>query len=255
MKSHKQMLDRLKWYVGKHIDFDKKYGQQCQDLIVDYVYCATDKKVRVWGNAVDTIRNDFGKYATVHKNTKNFLPKVGDIAVYTQAPAHPLYGHVGIVYGDITLESCTMLDQNWYNDPTQGAILRKDNYAGVTHFVRINFTGEVVKNQATKPKVTGHKNPWKKNKYGTWWMKENFTFTVGNEKIKARTGSPKLSAPIPGFVKPGTKITYQEICLSDGYVWIGYTLYDGTWEYLPIRTWNGVAPSNQGVGTLWGSIS
>ena len=257
MKNTTQMLERLKWYVGKHIDFDGAYGAQCMDLTVDFMWWATDGKYRMWGNAIDAVNervNNYGKYATVHKNTKNFLPQVGDIAVWTQAPAHPIYGHIGIVYGDISLESCTMLDQNWYGDPTQNAILRKDDYKGVTHFIRINFKGETIKNQNAKPSVTGHKNPWKKNKYGTWYMAEYGTFTVGSEPLKARDGSPKLSAKSNGMVKSGTKIYYDEVCLADGYAWIGYDLFNGKREYLPIRKWNGVAPTNQGVGNLWGMI-
>ena len=150
MKSHKEMLERLKWYVGRYIDFDGAYQAQCQDLIVDYVYWATDKKVRVWGNAIDTIRNDFGKYATIHKNTKEFLPQVGDIAVWTKPPAHPKYGHIGIVYGDVTLETCTMLDQNWDGDPSKPARLRTDDYRGITHFIRINFEKDLNKHTVKK---------------------------------------------------------------------------------------------------------
>lgn len=257
MKTTGEMIKRLKWYVGKHIDFDGQYGAQCMDLAVDFIWWATGGKYRMWGNAIDAVNdrvNNYGDYATVHKNTEKFLPQVGDIAVWTQAPAHPIYGHIGIVYGDITLDTCTMLDQNWYGDPTQNAILRKDDYTGVTHFIRINFKGEKVKNQAAKPSVTGHKNPWKKNKHGTYYMKELGKFTVGHTEIYARSGSPKLSAYRPGTVKPGTTIHYDEICLADGLVWIGYTLYNGTREYLPIRTWNNVPPTNQGIGTLWGSL-
>ena len=153
MKTYSQMQERLKWYVGRYIDFDGAYQAQCMDLAVDYLYWATDGKYRMWGNAIDAVNdrvNNFGKYATIHKNTKNFLPEVGDIAVWTKAPAHEVYGHIGIVYGDITLQSCTMLDQNWNGNPSQPAKLRKDDYRGVTHFIRINFDGK----KATKPKAS-----------------------------------------------------------------------------------------------------
>lgn len=145
MKTQKQMKDRLKWYVGRYIDFDKVYQAQCMDLTVDYMWWATDGKYRMKGNAIDAINtraNKYGSYATIHKNTKNFLPEVGDIAVWTQAPAHPTYGHIGIVYGDISLSTCTMLDQNWDGDPSKPAKLRTDDYRGVTHFIRINFKDE-----------------------------------------------------------------------------------------------------------------
>ena len=162
MKTHSQMKERLKWYVGRYIDYDQHYGAQCQDLIVDYVYWATDKKVKVWGNAIDTIRNDFGKYATIYKNTKKFLPQVGDIAVWTQAPAHPTYGHIGIVYGDINLNTCTMLDQNWDGDPSKPAKLRTDDYRGVTHFIRINFKDEPKPNKPSASTSTSGNHTVKK---------------------------------------------------------------------------------------------
>lgn len=107
----------------------------------------------------------------------------------------------------------------------------------------------------TKVKPSKHvKSKWKKNKHGTWYMVENGTFTVGSSPIVARDRSPKLSAKSNGMVKSGTEIHYDEICLADGYVWIGYTLFSGKREYLPIRTWNGIPPTNQGVGNLWGRI-
>ena len=153
MKTYSQMQERLKWYVGRYIDFDGAYQAQCMDLAVDFMWWATEGKYRMWGNAVDAINdkvNNYGNFATIHKNTKNFLPEVGDIAVWTKAPAHEVYGHIGIVYGDISLQSCTMLDQNWDGNPSRPAKLRTDNYRGVTHFIRINFEGK----KATKPKAS-----------------------------------------------------------------------------------------------------
>lgn len=148
------MKERLKWYVGRYIDFDGVYQAQCADLTVDYMWWATDGKYRMKGNAIDAINtkaNNYGNYATIHKNTTNFLPQVGDIAVWTQAPAHPTYGHIGIVYGNINLNTCTMLDQNWDGDPSKPAKLRTDNYRGITHFIRINFKDEPT---PTKPSAS-----------------------------------------------------------------------------------------------------
>lgn len=145
MKTYKQMLERLKWYPGRYIDFDGVYQAQCMDLTVDYMWWATDGKFRMRGNAIDAINtkvNKYGSIATIHKNTKNFLPEVGDIAVWTKPPAHEVYGHIGIVYGNINLSTCTMLDQNWDGNPSRPAKLRTDDYRGVTHFIRINFKGD-----------------------------------------------------------------------------------------------------------------
>ena len=201
MKTRSQMKERLKWYVGKKIDFDGAYQAQCQDLIVDYVYWATDKKVRVWGNAIDTIRNDFGKYATVHKNTKNFLPKVGDIAVWTQAPAHPTYGHIGIVYGDISLSTCTMLDQNWDGDPSKPAKLRTDNYRGITHFIRINFKDEPT---PTKPSASTSKS-------GTHTVKKGETlYSISRKYDIAVDELMKINGLKNHVIHPGDKLNTKK---------------------------------------------
>lgn len=98
---------------------------------------------------------------------------------------------------------------------------------------------------------------WKQNKYGTWWKVEKATFYNGDQPIEARKTGPYTHLPSAGMLSanaPGIK--YEEALLADGHVWIDYILNDGTWEYLPIRTWNGAAPGspNYSVGPLWGTI-
>lgn len=53
--------------------------------------------------------------------------------------------------------------------------------------------------------------------------------------------------------QPGGWCEYDEVMLQDGHVWIGYDWW-GQRYYLPIRTWDSVAPPNQGLGDLWGTI-
>lgn len=96
---------------------------------------------------------------------------------------------------------------------------------------------------------------WKQNEYGTWWKEENATFTCGGEPILARIDAPSLLAPEGYWFQPGGYANYDEVCLRDGYVWIGYTWQDVRY-YLPVRTWDGTPPPNHlsGLGDLWGSI-
>ena len=103
----------------------------------------------------------------------------------------------------------------------------------------------------TKSTVAG---AWKRNNYGTWYMSEKARFTNGNQPIVARTTGPFRSCPVAYNFQPGGWCDYDEVMLQDGHVWIGYT-WKGVRYYLPIRTWNGVAPPNHGVGQLWGTIS
>lgn len=94
---------------------------------------------------------------------------------------------------------------------------------------------------------------WRKNNYGTYYMSESARFTNGNQPIVARTVGPFRSCPFAYNFQPGGYCDYDEVMLQDGHVWIGYN-WQGQRYYLPIRTWNGVAPPNQGLGDLWGSI-
>ncbi|WP_239748946.1 MULTISPECIES: SH3 domain-containing protein [unclassified Mammaliicoccus] len=93
---------------------------------------------------------------------------------------------------------------------------------------------------------------WQKNQYGTWWMKESATFTCGGSPILARINSPFLSAQEGYWFQPGGYVNYDEVCIQDGHVWIGYT-WKGVRYYLPIRTAKGTPP-NHSVGQLWGTI-
>ena len=96
---------------------------------------------------------------------------------------------------------------------------------------------------------------WKKNQHGTWYKPESATFTCGNTAIATRVGSPKLNDDIFGYwFQPSGYTPYDEVCLQDGHVWIGFD-WNNTRYYMPIRTWNKVAPPNHGVGQLWGYIS
>lgn len=93
---------------------------------------------------------------------------------------------------------------------------------------------------------------WQKNQYGTWWMKESATFTCGGSPILARIDAPFLTAKEGYWFQPGGYTDYDEVCLQDGHIWIGYT-WKGVRYYLPIRTAKGTPPGHS-VGKLWGTI-
>lgn len=93
---------------------------------------------------------------------------------------------------------------------------------------------------------------WQKNQYGTWWMKESATFTCGGSPILARIDAPSLQAQEGYWFQPGGYTDYDEVCLRDNFIWIGYT-WKGVRYYLPIRTAKGTPP-NHSVGQLWGTI-
>lgn len=122
--------------------------------------------------------------------------------------------------------------------------------------IKAYYDGEIPKGSTVKPSKPSSNTStgkWSKNQYGTWWMKESATFTCGGSPILARVGSPFLSAQEGYWFQPGGYVNYDEVCIQDGHVWIGYT-FKGVRYYLPIRTVKGTPP-NHVVGSLWGTIS
>ncbi|TDM15689.1 CHAP domain-containing protein [Macrococcus bovicus] len=143
MKTFNEALTRLEWYVGKYVDFDGVYGQQCMDLAVDYVYWLSG--IRMWGNARDAFNNDFKGQFTVHQNTPSFQQQRGDIAVFTRGRFDNQYGHIGLVYTDGDLNGCMILEQNWDGLANSPAKLRWDDCTGISHFIRPNYEEPTVK--------------------------------------------------------------------------------------------------------------
>ncbi|QPS98496.1 SH3 domain-containing protein [Staphylococcus equorum] len=138
--------------------------------------------------------------------------------------------------------------KKYYNDPSLKA------GAPASSEIPDRTTIPSVKPEEEAHTVTDSKG-WKKNQHGTWYKPESATFTCGNTAIATRVGSPKLNDDIFGYwFQPSGYTPYDEVCLQDGHVWIGFD-WNNTRYYMPIRTWNKVAPPNHGVGQLWGYIS
>ncbi|WP_278925351.1 SH3 domain-containing protein [Staphylococcus auricularis] len=115
-------------------------------------------------------------------------------------------------------------------------------------------TAKVAKGQASSNTSLTVAGAWKKNQYGTYYMKESARFTNGDQPIMVRTEGPFRSCPYAYDFQLGGSCDYDEVMLQDGHVWVGYE-WKGQRYYLPIRTWDGVAPPNQSLGELWGEIS
>ncbi len=107
----------------------------------------------------------------------------------------------------------------------------------------------------TKPSKPANQpnSGWQKNIHGTWWKKEAATFTCGGSPILARINAPFLAAAEGYWFQPGGYTPYDEVCIQDGHVWIGYN-WQGVRYYLPVREASGTPPNNS-VGPLWGTIN
>lgn len=130
--------DFTKKYLGKGIDYDKAHGVQCFDLANQYckdvVGCCGFS-----GLYAHMIYNNFNtqpnrSYFTRFANTPEFVPKKGDIAVWS-ASLNGKAGHVAVCTGEGNTSYFYSLDQNWTgnNDPVTKV---KHNYNCVLGFLR-----------------------------------------------------------------------------------------------------------------------
>ena len=104
---------------------------------------------------------------------------------------------------------------------------------------------------ASTPATRKDANGYRENPHGTLYKEEHATFTA-NANIITRYIGPFTNMPQAGILKAGQTIIYDEVMKQDGYIWVGYTAYDGKRVYLPVRTWDRETDS---VGKLWGVIS
>lgn len=103
-----------KW-IGKGIDFDGAYGDQCMDLMHQYcveVLGLTDGRILSAPAAKDVWNtNVYGKDKfTAIINTPTGVPNKGDIILFGTEVGP--YGHVAIVIS-ATVNSFVSFDQNW----------------------------------------------------------------------------------------------------------------------------------------------
>ena len=100
-------------YNGKLLDRDGAYGGQCMDLYNQYqqeVMGVTPRGAAyaklVWDNYD---RNHFTKIL----NTPEFVPQLGDVAVWTADVSNGELGHIGICTGKGDVNTFESFDQNW----------------------------------------------------------------------------------------------------------------------------------------------
>ena len=104
--------DAVKWAYaqeGKYLDYDNAYGAQCVDLI-KYYYAYFGKASYAKGNGCDYVSNALPAGWTRIKNTADFVPQPGDIAVWGTELSK--YGHVAIILS-ANEHSFISMDQNW----------------------------------------------------------------------------------------------------------------------------------------------
>jgi hypothetical protein len=108
--------------VGKGIDYDGNYGVQCFDLANDFSVRVVGGKqfVGMWAYEIYTNYNSQPAHELYQKiqNTPDFVPKKGDIIVWSKA-LNGRAGHVAVCTGEGNTSYFYSYDQNWTgkNDP------------------------------------------------------------------------------------------------------------------------------------------
>lgn len=130
---------RFKWN-GKGIDFDGAFGNQCMDLMHQYVVdCLgiADGRVLAASAAKDVylnFNNIFGReYFSIIANTPTNVPQKGDIVFWGTAVGP--YGHVAVCLS-ADIRSIVSFDQNWNGHKYCETVTHDDNYIGVLGWLR-----------------------------------------------------------------------------------------------------------------------
>lgn len=132
--------------IGRRVDVDGYYGAQCWDL-PNYIFN------RYWhfkttGNAIAMAWYRYPRGFKFYKNTRNFVPKPGDMAVWGTGSFNNGVGHTAVVIGPSTKSYFTSVDQNWIGangyTGSPGAKI-KHSYNGISGFVRPPYHAETKK--------------------------------------------------------------------------------------------------------------
>ena len=129
--------------VGRWIDTDGAYGAQCVDLIVEY--CRTNFGWNPQGSgnaeAYRTVKLPSSSWQRI-KNTPEFIPQPGDIAIWNPAASNGYCGHVAIIVS-ANINTFESVDQN-LKGSTNGSAAQKTthNYNNFWGVIRPPFSSQ-----------------------------------------------------------------------------------------------------------------
>ena len=112
------LQDFFNKYNGKAVDKDGAYGPQCMDIYNLYQEEVFGKKAIGAPYARDVWNKDMYNKELFNKieNTLEFVPKLGDVALWDGSSRNIPYGHLSICTGKGDINSFESFDQN-FNKP------------------------------------------------------------------------------------------------------------------------------------------
>ncbi|WP_240507203.1 SH3 domain-containing protein [Staphylococcus cornubiensis] len=225
--SQKNAAQYIQNHIGVGVDFDGYYGYQCMDLAVDYMYQLSNGNVRLDGNAYQAKNNHLGNYAKVYSKKSGFVPKTGDIVVWSPKSWNGHYGHIGIVK-KADSKHFTSLEQNIRGNFSFGEAgrLAEHQYKDVAYFIRPHFS-----NKNHPPQSSYSDTPinskvvvseWMKTRSGITYRRENGQYTVTRNNGLAVFSAPSNTGKQVTNLKAATTLNYDYKYVNDGYVWVSF---------------------------------
>lgn len=120
----------VKQNIGRGIDYDGAYGVQCVDLAKHYIKNVLGVTPQSIGNAIEYYnKRKTSEYLTKNfkwiDNTAEFIPKKGDLCVFTSRSGH---GHISVATGEGTTSYFYSYDQNFPKAKHEPMTLIKHSY-------------------------------------------------------------------------------------------------------------------------------
>jgi len=196
----------VKTYNGKAIDYDGTASVQCVDLMKLYTDKVLGVKLGACGNAhaywdnfnnLTAVKNTYTRV----NNTSSFIPKKGDVAVWSTKQGK--YGHIAICDGVGTTSYFYSYDQNWKGK--HDAMTRvKHSYKNIAGFLRPNDQTKVL------GAISG-------KSIGSIFI-DNTRTTVKVSALRVRK-NPNLNATVIKTVKQGEWVNLYSFCYEGTRTW------------------------------------
>ena len=209
----------IKKYNGKGIDFDGRYGVQCVDLVKSYLKDVFGITAGYWGDA-HAYYDGFNSHKeltanfTRIKNTADFVPKKGDIVVWS-AKLNNGPGHIAIANGEGNTKYFYSYDQNWTGRHDKCTLV-KHNYNCVLGVLR-------PKNQS---KIVTVSAPFKSGTYTlTTAVKVRAGSNVNARQLRrselTTNGKANSKVGVYAVLKSSTKVTVGQVVKVNDKEWWG----------------------------------
>lgn len=157
LKTYEQFIAAHK---GKAADYDGVAGAQCVDLAKFYLHEVFGIEPGAWGDAhcwydnyasILPLKSNFARIP----NTPDFVPKKGDIVVWSSSLSAGGWGHIAICTGEGDKQHFYSYDQNWTGRHDACTRIRHD-YRAVAGVLRPNDRSRIVP-QKNVLDATGYK--------------------------------------------------------------------------------------------------